>query len=80
MYETDFNWAELDCGLMDMLGQGQEPTFLDWAERELVGLDGERFIASVTHSRRSRGMDINKIICSTMMHSLDCLDCVQCLD
>lgn len=71
----------LTAGLMDMLGQGQQPTFLDWTERRSWwGLDGEWFIASVTHSRRSRGMDINKIICSTMTHSLDCLDCVQYLD
>lgn len=43
VYETDFNWAELDCGLMDMLGQGQEPTFLDWTE-EGVGGSGRRMV------------------------------------
>lgn len=27
---------------MDMLGQGRVPTFLDWMEKELVGLSRRR--------------------------------------
>lgn len=55
---------------MDLLGRDQEPTFLDWTERELVGLDGERFIVSVTHIRGSRRMDMKKVICSTMIRTM----------
>lgn len=61
MYETRLDWAELDYGLMDMLGQGQEPTFLDWTEKELVGLHGKGLNVSVTHSRGSRRMVIKNV-------------------
>jgi hypothetical protein len=55
---------------MDLLGRRLEPTFLDWTERlELVGLDGERFIVSVAHTRGSRRMD-TKVICSTTMYTM----------
>lgn len=61
MYETRLDWAELDYGLMDMLGQGQEPTFLDWTEKELVGLRGKGLNVLVTHSRGSRRMVIKNV-------------------
>lgn len=53
---------------MDMLGQGQEPTFLDWTGQELVGLNGEGLTVSVTHSRGSRQMGI-KMVLSTLVYT-----------
>lgn len=51
-----------------MLGHGQEPTFLDWTEKELVGLHGKGLNVPVTHSRGSRRMVIkNGFTLSRMM-------------
>lgn len=43
---------------MDTLdqGQGQGPTYIDWTETELVGLDAQGVFVSVTHFRRTREM------------------------
>lgn len=63
---------------MDTLGPGQEPTFLDWTEMELVDLNGEGFTVSLTHSRGSRGVVI-KIFSSAMMLDPDRREYVQYL-
>lgn len=61
---------------MDLLGRDQEPTILDWTERELVGLDGERFIVSVTHIRGSRRKK-NHLLYNDADYGLDCSECDQ---
>lgn len=56
-----------------MLGKGQEPTFLDWTEKELVGLNGEGSTVSVTHSRGSRRMVINMFFLYNDVHVRSCV-------